>query len=174
MRSSPVVSHLFFFNDSLIFFRATQANCQQVAHCLRKYEKAYGQLINFDKSALTFSPSTSSETIDTIKNMLQISVVTGHDVYLGLPTFSIRAKTLQFGFLRDRLLKKVTACQSKLFSRGGREALIKSILQAIPTFMMSCFKLPMSICKQLRNIMAKFWWGEVDGHDAMHWMGGSD
>lgn len=43
-RASPMVSHLFFADGSLVFFRATQADCQQVAHCLRKYERATGQL----------------------------------------------------------------------------------------------------------------------------------
>lgn len=168
-RGAPTISHLFFADDSLVFFRATGADSHQVKACLQHYEKATGQIINFEKSALTFSPATPSDKVDAIKNMLQVPVVAGHDVYLGLPTFSLRAKTTQFGFLRDRMLKRITSWSSKVFSRGGRETMIKSVLQAIPTYAMSCFRIPIGICKQMETIMSKFWWGESNGHDAMHW-----
>lgn len=62
--SSPSISHLFFADDSLVFFRATFSDCRQVQKCIHQYEKASGQLVNYDKSAITFSPSTSSQSIE--------------------------------------------------------------------------------------------------------------
>lgn len=41
---------------------------------------------------------------------------------------------------------------------GGREVLIKSILQAIPSYAMSCFKIPVNLCHELDQKHAKFWW----------------
>lgn len=67
-------------------------------------------------------------------------MVTTHNIYLGLPTFSTRNKRLQIGFLNDRLFKKIAGWSPRLFSKGGREALIKSVLQAVPTYAMSCFQ----------------------------------
>lgn len=37
---------------------------------------------------------------------------------------------MQFGYLRDCMAKRVEGWQSKLFSEGGRETLIKAVLQA--------------------------------------------
>lgn len=88
------ISHLFFADDSLIFFKATEADCAQIHSCLRLYESASGQLINYDKSSLSFSPSTNSEVIAVIKRILGIPVVHGHELYLGLPTFSLRNKRI--------------------------------------------------------------------------------
>lgn len=88
------------------------------------YEKAFGQAVNFDKSALTFSPSTSSLIIDEIVDVLHVPTVQGHNIYLGLPTFSLRSKILQFGYLREMIDKKINDWSNRFFSSGGREVLI--------------------------------------------------
>ncbi|XP_073017907.1 uncharacterized mitochondrial protein AtMg00310-like [Primulina eburnea] len=56
----------------------------------------------------------------------------------------------------------------KMLSRG-KEVLIKSILQSIPTYAMSCFRIPKSICEEIEKECAKFWWGVENGKRKMHW-----
>lgn len=87
--ASPVASHLFFADDRLLFFKVKTTDALKVRGCLRLYEQASGQVINYEKSALTFSPSTFIEDMEAVKSIFQISVVTGHELYLGLPTFSL-------------------------------------------------------------------------------------
>lgn len=60
-------------------------------------------MVNFDKSALTFSPRTSLQISEEIAEVLSVSVMMDHDIYLGLPTFSLRSKQVQFSFLRKRM-----------------------------------------------------------------------
>ncbi|XP_073152575.1 uncharacterized protein [Henckelia pumila] len=55
----PSISHLFFADDSLMFFRATLEYGTRVKECISCYDKASGQIINCDKSALSFSPNTN-------------------------------------------------------------------------------------------------------------------
>ena len=40
---------------------------------------------------------------------------------------------------------------------------------AIPLFVMSCFKLPKSLCHDLNMLMAGYWWGDRDSKRRMHW-----
>ncbi|KAK9993927.1 hypothetical protein SO802_023630 [Lithocarpus litseifolius] len=43
------------------------------------------------------------------------------------------------------------------------------IVQAIPTFAMSCFKLPMGLCKDIEMQIRKFRWGEHGDQRKIHW-----
>ena len=48
--------------------------------------------------------------------------------------------------------------------------LIKSVVQAIPTYSMAIFKLPRGLCQHLTSIIRKFWWGSKDGKRKPHWV----
>lgn len=43
------------------------------------------------------------------------------------------------------------------FSMGDKEMLIKSVVYAIPTFVMGCFRLPTGFCKDIMRFCAEFW-----------------
>ena len=58
--------------------------------------------------------------------------------------------------------RKLQGLKEKLLSQAGGEVLIKSIIQAIPTYTMSCFKLPKWLIKELEILLRKFWWGIVE------------
>ncbi|KAA3468761.1 reverse transcriptase [Gossypium australe] len=45
---------------------------------------------------------------------------------------------------------------ARLLSQGGKEVFIKAVLQAIPTYSMSCFLLPKTLCTKLESIMSRF------------------
>lgn len=168
--SSPVITHLFFADDSLLFFRATKEDSLQVRKCIQTYEQASGQMVNYEKSALSFSPNVDEQAIEDIKRVFSVEVVKGHDLYLGLPTFSLRSKKIQFSYLRERICQKIQGWSSKFFSMGGREVLIKSILQAIPSYAMSCFRIPVGLCNEIEQTCAKFWWSGKSGEKGLHWV----
>ena len=47
-----------------------------------------------------------------------------------------------------------------MLSIEGREILIKVVAQAISTYTMSCFQLPMGQCEEMEGMMRRFWWGQ--------------
>ena len=59
---------------------------------------------------------------------------------------------------------------AKKASCAGRGVLIKSIAQAVPTYSISCFLLPINICKKMRAAVANYWWGSSADNRHMHWM----
>ena len=55
-------------------------------------------------------------------------------------------------------------------SAGNKEILIKAVAQAIPTYVMSVFKLPTSVCDELTRMILQYWWGVENGKKKMAWM----
>ena len=37
-------------------------------------------------------------------------------------------------------------------------SLIKSVMAALPIYIMSCFQLPIQLAKEIEQIIARFWW----------------
>ena len=55
-------------------------------------------------------------------------------------------------------------------SQAGKEILIKAVIQAIPTYAMSCFKLPAGLCDEISNTATRFWWGQKGNERKIHWL----
>lgn len=75
------------------------------------------------------------------------------------------------GYLKDRLQSRVQRWDKKMLSKGAKEILLKTIAQAIPTYAMGVFLLPLELCRDLESIMCRYWW--KTGHDkdrGIHWL----
>lgn len=55
-------------------------------------------------------------------------------------------------------------------TKMGKEILIKSYAQAIPTYCMSVFLLPSTSKDELQKMMNSFWWGSKNNSRGIHWM----
>ena len=169
-RAGPKVTHLLFADNSLLFCRANNQECNTILDLLEKYERASGQRINREKTQLFFSSNTNQQVQNSIKGRFGVSVSHQFEKYLGLPSFVGRGKKQSFSFIRERIWQKIQGWKEKLLSQAGREVLIKSILQALPTFTMNCFKLPRSLCKDIESLIRKFWWGYRGDQRKTHWL----
>jgi hypothetical protein len=94
---------------------------------------------------------------------LEVERKTLNEMYLGMPSDVGKSKGLAFKYIQDRAWKNVLGWLEQLLSVGGKEILIKSLAQAVPTFSMSCFKLPRGLCEHINSLICKFWWGSKEG-----------
>lgn len=124
---------------------------------LREYRSCSGQCVNFEKSTVFFSRNTTEEDRILVANLMEIRSLNEPERYLGLLNMVGRRKNESFQNLKDRLEKRIDNWFSRFLSQGVKEIFIKSILQAIPTYMITCFLLPKKLCNELESIVAKFW-----------------
>ena len=157
--SAPIISYLLFADDTIIFCRADLSHAILIKDLLDKYAAALGQLVNYSKTDVSFSKGVQPARRTAITIALDIREVLSHDKYLGLSTFVGRSRKKPFLVLIDRLKKRLSSWMGRLASWAGREVLIKAVAQAIPTYSMSVFKLPVDLCHTIQASINRFWWG---------------
>uniref|UniRef100_A0A803PUD0 Reverse transcriptase domain-containing protein n=1 Tax=Cannabis sativa TaxID=3483 RepID=A0A803PUD0_CANSA len=157
-RGAPIVSHMLFADDSYVYCKANVEEASSILQLLHVYELASGQQVNFSKSSIFFSKNTSADTRAQLCNMLQMTEASDNSFYLGLPCIMGRKKNAILGFLKEKMKKKIFNWESRFLSKAGKEVLIRSVAQALPSYAMSVFLLTKEICAELEGLMAKFWW----------------
>lgn len=155
----PHLNHLFLANDSLIFCKTHPDNWTALTKLLDEYVTVSGQRLNRDKTSIFFSRNTSQEMKDCILQLSGISTTQRYEKYLGLPALVGKSRVREFQDIIERVRKQLTDWKTKFLSQAGKEILIKAVIQAIPTYGMSIFLLPKSLCRELNSLMQKFWWG---------------
>ncbi|XP_062020902.1 uncharacterized protein LOC133737340 [Rosa rugosa] len=157
--NGPLVSHLFFADDSIFFLKATSYNCEVLLETLIIYCSASGQSVNHQKSSLFFSPNTSQDVAQHISSILGMRAVLNPGRYLGLPTIWGRSKVSALSYVKVSIEKKISSWGQSSLSYANKETLIKSVALAVLAYPMTVFKFPVSLCNQINSSLANFWWG---------------
>lgn len=88
----PMVSHLLFADDFLIFLDAEPQTCVNFMDLLKCFSEASDLSLNVHKSNLCFSANTKEDTRNEIKSILGMEEMGFSAQYLGLPLFWGRSK----------------------------------------------------------------------------------
>ena len=167
---APWVNHLLFADDCLIFLGANIQSATRLNDILLIYGEASGQRVNREKSAIFFSPNTPAGIRQSVKQSLDVQMEAFSERYLGLPTAVGKITSGTFDHIGERARSKMNGWSERQFACAGRETLLKSVIQAIPTYSMSCFLLTKKVCKGLSSCMAKFWWSSSLDKRSLHWI----
>lgn len=166
----PSIHHLLFADDSLFMCKATVLQAFELQSILMAYGEVTGQVINVQKSAISFGRLVDQDVKNAISQVLGIFKEGGTSKYLGLPECLKGSKVACFGFLKERISARLNAWHLRNLSQGGKEILIKASASSLPVYAMSCYKIPKTVCDKMVSAMADFWWGS-DGHKRkLHWI----
>lgn len=93
-----------------------------------------------------------------LKHVLGVSKDIGDSKYLGLPSLVGRSKKTIFRYLKDKVYQKIQGWSSKLLSRAGKAVMIRNVAQTIPSYTMSCFLIPKTLCQEIERLINAYWW----------------
>ncbi|XP_019166667.1 PREDICTED: uncharacterized protein LOC109162418 [Ipomoea nil] len=130
---------------------ANNGEAEVIKQCLRRYEELSGQKVNYRKSSIYFSRNTSVEDREEVANCLQVDQAPNFGKYLGLPSFVGRNKKAVFSYIEDKIKQRITSWNKKFLTQAGKEILLKSVAQSMPTFSMSVFLIPDSAWRLLTS-----------------------
>lgn len=148
----PMIHHMLFADDSLLICRANENQAAEIMRILQIYERATGQQVNLNKSAITFGSKVDDQTKAKIREITGIENEGGTGSYLGLPECFSGSKTEMLTYIYDKLKNRLSGWFTKLLSLGGKEILLKVVAMAMPVYAMT-----KKSCENLTKGMADFW-----------------
>lgn len=154
--TAPVITHLLFADDSFLFFQATTEEAVNTKRLLGNYELGSGKAVNFQKSGVYFSANVRQDKQLELSGVLGVYNGLTNTRYLGLPSVVGRSPKRVFSCLKDKASKRIQAWQVKPISQAGKAVLIRNVAQAIPSYSMSCFLLPKTLCQELEQLFNNY------------------
>lgn len=105
-----------------------------------------------------------------VHNELRILKEGGIEKYLGFPKYFGRCKRDLFVSMVDRIKQKANSWSNRHLSTAGKLVMLQSVFTPVPSHAMSCFKLPVSLCKRIQSALSRFWWDGRNGKRKMAWI----
>ncbi|CAN1191878.1 Putative ribonuclease H protein At1g65750 [Linum perenne] len=167
-RGGPLLTHLFYANDLIIFAQASVTQAHVILRCLDCFCTAAGQSINKDKSAVFCSKNTDRQSRLDIAASLGIPITNNLGTYLGVPILHERTTTETYQGILNKIDKKLAGWKIKTLSLAGHVTLAKSVLGALPAYAMQTSVIPATTCEAIDKKIRDFVWGSSDESRKIH------
>ena len=153
------VTHLQFSSDTIIFSPANIKNLDNYKKFLRCFALMSGLEINYQKSALI--PLNCDE-----KWAVEANVYLGCGLeklpftYLGIPLGANPRKSCTWKPIIDKIEKRLAMWKARNLSRARRLVPIKAVLNSLPMYYLSIFRIPKNVARLIAQIQRRFFLGK--------------
>lgn len=149
---------MLFADGSYLYCKEDKEEAGRILELLTTYESASGQKVNRGKSSVFFSANVIQYNKERVCQELHIREADDSSKYMGLPNILGRNKSVVYGYLKGNVKASIQKWTEKNVSRPAKEILMKMVVQALPTFTINVFLLPLELTRDLEKCMSKFFW----------------
>jgi len=150
------IIHLQYADDTLVFCDANRNQLMVLRVIFVLFEAISGLHINWEKSFLY--------PVNEVTNLTSLAGTLGGrtgelpTVYLGMPLGAESKSSGIWNEVVEKCERRLVNWKSQYLSLGGRLTLINSVLDSMPTYMMSIFPIPDGVINRLDAIRRNFLW----------------
>jgi hypothetical protein len=168
-RDPVLICDLQYADDTLCIGEASVENLWTLKAIFRGFEMASGLKVNFWKSGLS-GVNVSNVFLEMACSFLNCKRGSIPFKYLGLHIGANPRREVTWEPLLDHLRKRLLSWRNKHISLGGRIVMINAVLNSIPIFYLSYYKMPNKVWKKVVRIQREFLWGGPKGGKRISWV----
>jgi hypothetical protein len=153
----PAPSHSQFVDDTLLMNSPTAQEAQKLNSILADFTEASGMSLNLDKSKLYFfnTPPSVQRHISRLLGIPRSSLPSN---YLGIPLSGAAASNISWDSLLLSISNRLSNWTFRPLNIASRLVLLKSVLQALPTYLFTALAAPKKVIKAIRSLQRNFLW----------------
>ena len=163
----PLPGHFFksrislYADDAVIFLQPSAHDVNNLAALLHNFGEVTGLMTNVEKSSVT--PIRCADIdLNGILTNFPAALSQFPIKYLGLPLSLGRLRRIDLQPYIDKVASRLNPWKSKFLNRAGCEALVKSVLTALPVFLLTVIRVDKAILKAFDKLRRSMLWAASD------------
>lgn len=158
----PIISHLMFADDLILFGKATKKQMHCVENVLNSFCKQCGKIVSIEKTRVLFSKNTPLVVKREILNLSRIKETSNLGKYVRMPLTSKTPMHKYINYILENAKSKLTSWKVKHLSFADRVTLAKSVLEVILTYTMMSNVIPKESLKEIQALQRNFIWDDTE------------
>jgi hypothetical protein len=167
-RNGPLISHLMFADDLILFAEANVDQMNVVLNIIDQFCQLSGQKVSQEKTSIMFSKNVCPRVKEALVMMSGFTEATSLGKYLGVPLVGRAPKRSDYNYIINQVKTKLSAWKAKHLSFAGRVTLSKAVIEAIPVYPMMTVAIPKACLNELQKIQRAFIWGDDNSGRKYH------
>ena len=163
------INILQYVDDTVFVGEAEWENVIVLKAMLRGFELASGLKINYAKSQFGIIGGRVN-WVNQAAQILKCRQLQTPFCYLGIPIGAKPSSNMVWEPLISKYESKLSKWAQKNISMAGKVTLINSVLNALPIYLLSFFKIPQKVAHRLVTLQRNFLWGGDKDYKKIPWV----
>ncbi|KAJ0883842.1 putative RNA-directed DNA polymerase [Helianthus annuus] len=165
----PELSHFLYADDVVFIGEWSTQNALNLNRILRCFYLSSGLRVNLAKTSI-FGVGVDENQVHTLATLLRCKPGSLPFKHLGLQVGANMNLVKNWDPVVSVFRKRLAVWKANTLSFGGRITLVRSVLNALPTYYFSLYKAPSQVINQLEKLRREFLWGATPEQGKMKWV----